>query len=270
MNAPINIPRLTAIGSGKGGTGKTLLAVSLAHALAYCGERVLLCDADLGLSNAAVHLGLEHGGDLVNVMAGNCAVEDGIVPVLGGISARGGFDLLSAPPGSGSLANTDAAAATRLLMILRAAHAYDRVLLDLGAGVDETTMNFASCADETLLVMTSDPAALTDAYAFSKLLARAAPGRTPLVLVNLATNETEAHRTFKALAATSRAFLKSEPHHLASIPRDPKAAEAVRRQCHLLTLYPQAPASRAIDAAAQQLHARMEVTAGPAPRAGMR
>ena len=254
-----NTPHLTAIGSGKGGTGKTLIAISLAHALAHAGERVLLCDADLGLSNAAVHLGLDDGGNLPCVLAGDCAVADAVVPVLGGTATRGGFDLLSAPAGSGTLANATADDARRLLITLRAAQAYDRIILDLGAGVDDTTMMFASAADETLLVMTPDPAALTDAYAFSKLMLRNASNAKPLVLVNMAANDAEARRTFDALAATSRTFLKSEPDYLGGIPRDPKAVEAVRRQCHLLTLYPQATASRAIESAALQLQDRKSV-----------
>ncbi|MGN6516199.1 MAG: MinD/ParA family ATP-binding protein [Rhizomicrobium sp.] len=266
----MNTPRLTAIGSGKGGTGKTLIAISVAHALAHEGERILLCDADLGLSNAAVHLGLDDGGNLPCVMRGECSVADAIVPVLGGIAKRGGFDLLSAPAGSGALANASTEDARRLLISLSAAEHYDRVILDLGAGVDNTTMMFAAAADDAILVMTPDPAALTDAYAFTKLLHRADSTHLPLVVVNIAISETEAQKCFDALAATSRAFLKCEPGYLGGIPRDPKANEAVRRQCHLLTLYPQTPASRAIEAIARNLHQRNTHNPAPLLHASMR
>jgi flagellar biosynthesis protein FlhG len=263
-------PHITAIGSGKGGTGKTLIAVSLAHALAHAGERVLLCDADLGLSNATVHLGLDDGGNLPSVLKGDCAVIDAVVPVLGGITKRGGFDLLSAPAGSGLLANATADDARRLLITLRAAQNYDRIILDLGAGVSDTTMMFACAADEALLVMTPDPAALTDAYAFAKLMTRHASTATPLVLVNSVANDAEARRTFDALDATARAFLKFDLKYLGGVPRDPKAVEAVRRQCHLLTLYPQAPSSVAIEAVARTLHGRNAKNPSPVLRAGMR
>ena len=263
-------PHMTAIGSGKGGTGKTLIAVSLAHSLAHAGERVLLCDADLGLSNATVHLGLEDGGNLPCVLKGDCAVADAVVPVLGGASGRGGFDLLSAPAGSGLLANATTDDARRLLITLRAAQSYDRIILDLGAGVSDTTMMFACAADEVLLVMTPDPAALTDAYAFAKLMTRHASTATPLVLVNLAANDGEARRTFDALDATARAFLKYELEYLGGVPRDAKAGEAVRRQCHLLSLYPQAAASVAIEAVARTLHGRNAKNPSPVLRAGMR
>jgi flagellar biosynthesis protein FlhG len=263
-------PRITAIGSGKGGTGKTLIAVSLAHSLAHAGERILICDADLGLSNATVHLGLEDGGDLPAVLKGNCIVADAVMPVLGGVANRGGFDLLSAPAGSGLLANATADDARRLLITLRAAQTYDRIILDLGAGVSDTTMMFACAADDVLLVMTPDPAALTDAYAFAKLMTRHASNATPMVLVNLAANETEARRSFEALDATARTFLKYEMEYLGGIPRDAKAGEAVRRQCHLLSLYPQAPASVAIEGVARTLHNRNKKNLSPALRAGLR
>ena len=263
-------PHITAIGSGKGGTGKTLIAVSLAHSLAHSGERVLLCDADLGLSNATVHLGLEDGGNLPCVLKGDCAVADAVVPVLGGAVKQGGFDLLSAPAGSGLLANATAEDARKLLITLRATQNYDRIILDLGAGVSDTTMMFACAADEVLLVMTPDPAALTDAYAFAKLMTRHASTSVPLVLVNNAANDTEARRTFDALDATARAFLKYELQYLGGVPRDAKAADAVRRQCHLLSLYPQAAASVAIEAVARALHSRNAKNPSPILRAGMR
>jgi flagellar biosynthesis protein FlhG len=248
-------PRLTAIGSGKGGTGKTLLAVNLACALSREGERVLLCDADLGLSNTSVHLGLDFGGNLPSLLAKDCGLRGATVPVLGGSAQRGGFDLLAATAGSGSLADFDEADAARLIAQLKAERAYDRVLLDLGAGVNSSLMHFAAASDETIVVLTPDPASLTDAYAFVKILMRAftAP---PFVVVNMAANDAEARRTADALAATCQAFLKTTLKHLGSVPRDPKAVESLRRQCHLLQLYPQAPASRAIEAIALRLHAR--------------
>src|SRR5262249_22613308 len=154
----------------KGGTGKTLISVSLAHALAHKGERILLCDADLGLSNAGVHLGASNTGDLPGLLANRKSLGDTVARVNSG--SRVSFDLLAAPAGSGALANAGEAAVQKLVATLHSAQAYDRVLIDLGAGVDSTVMTFAGHADETLLVMTPDPASLTDAYAFAKLLLR--------------------------------------------------------------------------------------------------
>jgi flagellar biosynthesis protein FlhG len=251
MNAPL--PRLTAIGSGKGGTGKTLISLALAQALARQGERVLLCDADLGLSNTAVHLGLADGGDLAGVLAGRRPIEGAIVEVNGGAKTSG-FDLLSAPAGSGALANTDEKTALRLIGLLRAERAYDRVVLDLGAGVDAVAMSMAAAADETIAVLTADPAALTDAYAFTKLLVRMTRSRQPEFIVNMAPSEAEARRTADAFTMTCRAFLKFEPRLLGIVPRDQTAAEAVRRQ---LPLHTNAAAARAIADIAGTLHVRV-------------
>jgi flagellar biosynthesis protein FlhG len=253
LQSDYGFARLTAIGSGKGGTGKTFVTVTLAHALAHLGERVLLCDADLGLSNTALHLGLDSGGDISGVLAGKTPLENAVVPVFGGVKTRGGFDLLGAPAGSGALANAGEMGARQLLTTLRFSAHYDRVLLDLGAGVDAMVMRFAAGADENILVMTPDPAALTDAYAFAKLLAHRAAGRKPSILVNMAAGEQEARRTADALIGVSQNFLKIVPEYLGSIPRDAHALTAVRRQTSLLALYPQCAAARAIDAIAHRL-----------------
>jgi len=203
-----------------------------------------------------VQLGLESGGNLPGLLANDCVLRDATVPVLGGAAERGGFDLLAAAAGSGSLADFDETDAARLVANLKAERQYDRVLLDLGAGVDSSLMHFAAASDETIVVLTPDPASLTDAYAFVKILMRAftAP---PLVVVNMSANDAEAHRTSDALQATCLTFLKTTLEYLGAVPRDPRAVEALRQQCHLLKLYPQAPASRAIQAVATRLHARV-------------
>jgi len=247
-------PQVTAIGSGKGGTGKTLVTLALAQAFAHEGERVLVCDADLGLSNSTVHLGLEHGGDLAGVLSGKRQLKDAVVTVSG--EARGAFDLPAAPAGSGALANTLSSTIERLIAVLRGARGYDRILLDLSAGVDDTVLHFSAKADETLLVMTPDPAALTDAYAFTKLLLRRGAAQ-PSFVVNMALSDQEAARTADALVNAARAFLDTTPEYLGGIPRDPRAQDAIRRQGNLLTLYPQSHAAEAISAVARKLHRRL-------------
>ncbi len=243
---------ITAIGSGKGGTGKTLIAVSLAHSLAHVGERVLLCDADLGLSNAGVHLGLSQTGDLAGLLAGTRTLKEAVVRVTSGPHIS--FDLLAAPAGSGALANASQGVIEALIAALGRAGQYDRVILDLGAGVDATVMTLAAHADDVVLVVTPDPASLTDAYAFAKLLLRRTTSRVPQILVNMALNATEGRRVAEALMASARAFLKATPDYLGFIPCDTRVCEAVRRQSPLLTLFPQTPAATAIEQIARKLH----------------
>jgi flagellar biosynthesis protein FlhG len=237
-------PRLTAIGSGKGGTGKTLFTLALARTLADRGERVLVCDADLGLSNTAVQLGLGRGGDLPGLLAGRTRFRDAVVHV------AKGFDLLAAPAGSGALADADASTAAHLASILQHICGYDRVLIDLGAGVGGTVMTLAAQADDVLVLMTPDPASLTDAYAFVKLALQRTGGRAPALVVNMAAHAAEAARAAEALARSARSFLKVEPAYLGFVPHDPRIAHAVRRQAALHTLHPQPASLSAIAALA--------------------
>jgi flagellar biosynthesis protein FlhG len=244
-------PRLTAIGSGKGGTGKTFVAVALAQAFADAGERVLLCDADLGLANTSVQLGLASGGNLPGLLAGRLVLADAIAHVE--ISSHASFDLLSAPAGSGALADADGETAERLAALLKRAPSYDRVLIDLGAGVGASAMTLAAHADDALVLATPDPASLTDAYAFAKLMLKRTGGRAPSIVVNMAAGNGEAKRTADALIRSAQTFLKTLPAYLGFVPNDVHVVEAVRRQTMLCALYPQSPAVTAIEALAGAL-----------------
>jgi flagellar biosynthesis protein FlhG len=169
-------------------------------------------------------------------------------------SGRTGFDLLASPSGSGALANLESAAVERLCATLERASHYDRVLIDLGAGIDANVMAVAARADEVLLVVTPDPASLTDAYAFAKLMLRRTRSRVPQILVNMAMNATEGRRVADALAGSAQAFLRATPESIGAIPFDPRVSDAVRRQSPLLTAFPQTPAAVAIEAIARRLH----------------
>lgn len=244
---------ISAIASGKGGTGKTFLATNLAQALSYEGERVLLFDGDLGLSNVAVQLGLTQSPGFASVLEGLRPAHDAAVPVAGGAKRRGGFDVLAGAPGSGDLAGTDASTCMRTMASLRLAAGYDRVVLDLGAGVDETVLRFAAAADETIAVLTPDPSALTDAYALIKLLAKRTKGRAARFVVNQANNPSEARVTAETLINACRSFLTVVPKSLGYIRRDLKVTDAIRRQSLLHALHPNCAAAADISTLAQKL-----------------
>lgn len=239
-------PRMTAVGSGKGGTGKTFISLTLAQAFADSGERVLLCDADLGLSNTAVHLGLAKSGDLPGYLAGRTPLKAATAPVETEGHAK--FDLLAAPAGTGFLGNADKATVEKLAHFLRRAPYYDRVIVDLGAGIGEAVLTLAAAADDVLTVMTPDPAALTDAYAFTKLVMKRTGGRSPGLVVNQASNAAEAKRTADALITSARSFLKATPAYLGFVPSDMRVVEAVRRQTSLWTACPTSPVLSAVTA----------------------
>lgn len=237
-------PRLTAIASGKGGTGKTFIALTLAQAFADAGERVLVCDADLGLSNTSVHLGLPRAGDLPGWLAGRTPLKAATVRVETPDHAP--FSLLAAPAGTGLLADADGALLERLSTMLHRIMGYDRIVLDLGAGVGEAVTSLFAEADDMVAVMTPDPASLTDAYALVKLVLKRTGGRVPSLLVNMAANAGEAKRTAEALIQSANTFLKTAPTHLGFVPSDMRVTECLRRQTSLWTAYPKSPALAAV------------------------
>jgi flagellar biosynthesis protein FlhG len=246
-------PLLTAIASGKGGTGKTFIAATLSQALANEGERVLLFDGDLGLSNIAVQLGLAHADRFAAVLAGQVPVHEAAIPFCRRANKPGGVDVLAGPSGTGAFVNVDAATVMRTVAALRLSVGYDRVVLDLAAGVEDTVMRFATASDECFVVLTPDPAALTDAYAFIKLYIRRAGGRVPGFLVNQAANAREAGQVAAALTSSCENFLNIAPNGAGFVRRDAKVADAVRRQAPLLKLHPQCPAADDIISLAREV-----------------
>ena len=253
MTTSAHHPLLTAIASGKGGTGKTFIAATLAQALANEGERVLLFDGDIGLSNIAVQLGVPHTDRFAAVLAGTLPAHEAAVPLCKRANKLGSVDMLAGPAGSGGLNAINAATVMRTVAALRLSIGYDRVILDLAAGIDDTVMRFAAASDECYVVLTPDPAALTDAYAFIKLYIRRAGGRLPGFLVNQAANAREAAQVAAALTGSCQSFLNVAPHDTGFVRRDAKVQDAVRHQAPLLKRHPQSTAAGDIIQLARQM-----------------
>lgn len=169
MTAPAGGARrannVIAIASGKGGVGKTWLAITLSHALARAGRKTLLFDGDLGLANIDIQLGLSEVRDVGLALSGKARMAQCVTRV-----SSVGFDVLAGRSGSGALATLPAPRVERIGQeLLTLAEKYDHLLIDLGAGVDRTVQLLASRADTCLLVVNDEPTSLTDAYAFIKL-----------------------------------------------------------------------------------------------------
>ncbi|MBF0563091.1 MAG: MinD/ParA family protein [Alphaproteobacteria bacterium] len=252
--APRPAPRskgrnVIAIASGKGGVGKTWFAITLTHAIARAGKRALLFDGDLGLANVDIQLGLMPKTDLGSVVAGRLTLTQATMPY-----EAGGFDVIAGRSGSGSLANIPLSRLQVLgddLALL--AVAYDKVVVDLGAGVEKSVRILAKAAGTCLVVTSDEPTALTDAYAFIKVnvMEKAIPDMR--IVVNACNTQREGERTYGTLLKACEGFLKISPPLAGVIRRDNRVREAIRNQTSLLTRYPNAEAAVDVMAIAEKL-----------------
>jgi flagellar biosynthesis protein FlhG len=242
-------PRQIAVASGKGGVGKTWFAITLAHALARAGRRVLLFDADIGLANVDVQLGLTPTHDLRTVLAGQTSLGEAVQH-----HAAGGFDILAGCSGSGALSALDPVQLDHTLAVLRQETGrYDLVLLDLGAGVERAVRRIAASADTLLVLATEEPTSLTDAYAVIKLHSVDRVGGDARVVVNQASTKAAGERTYSTLRRACTTFLRRDPPLAGVIRRDDRVRDAIRRQTLLLTRHPSCAAALDVEAAARTL-----------------
>lgn len=241
--------RIIAVASGKGGVGKTWFAVTLSHALARAGRKILLFDGDLGLANVDIQLGLTPKRDLAVALDGRAPLKSCVTRF-----QTAGFDILAGRSGSGSLASLPAPRIERLQRDLLALAAdYDRVVIDLGAGVDRTVRQFAARSGRCLLLVNEEPTSLTDAYAFLKLLWAQHPEVAVDIVVNAAETPEKGRKTYETLAKACASFLKREPGLAGVIRRDRRVREAIRAQTPLLARSPDSDAGADVERIAATL-----------------
>lgn len=240
--------RVIAVASGKGGVGKTNLAVNIGLSLARRGLRVAILDADLGTANVDVILGLHPRYHLQHLISGQKELSEIIVP--------GPFNLQVIPGASGlpDLADLPEVKRHTLLQALLSLDGYvDLLLVDTGAGVNRGVVQFILAAGELLLVTTPEPTAITDAYALIKVLANyRAPVSTKLV-VNNVQHRGEGELAARKLTVVAERFLGRQVEMLGTLPHDRHLTEAVRMQTPLVERYPKAAITTAIEDLSERL-----------------
>ena len=247
MGLPFRRARSIAISSGKGGVGKTNIAVNLGIALARLGRKVVLADVDIGLANADVLLGVQPRFHLGNVLAGEVGVLDALAP------CPGGLQLLA---GSNATAFSDLSEEERDFLAARF-HELERhsdfLIVDTGAGISRNVIEFCRAADEVLVVTTPEPTAVTDGYALIKAIAREKGHGRIRLLVNQAGDRMEAGHVCERVRMVAQRFLGLEVENLGYVLLDDRVRSAVRQRRPFVQEAPRSPASVCIRAIAERI-----------------
>ena len=241
--------RSLAVCSGKGGVGKSNLAVNLALELGQLDERVTLLDADFGLANADLICGVVPMFHLGHVIKGERTIYDITIPLSRSVN------LIPGGTGVTELANYSLEPNSDLFIGLETlSETTDFMIIDTAAGIADNVVGVLSAAAEVIVVATPDPTSIVDAYATIKVLLRNSPGKPISVVVNCVSGAGEAEQVYRQINAAVRSFLAHDVRFLGMVPHDPRLQDAVREQIPITQFAPESAASRAIRLIARQLH----------------
>lgn len=246
MNEPRPV-RVIAVTSGKGGVGKTNVSVNLAVAMAEEGQRVMLLDADLGLANVDVMLGLHPEYDLSHVIQGQRTLEEIIV------TGPAGLQIVPASSGTKMMAEltpVEHAGVIRAFSELNSD--LDVLIIDTAAGIADSVVSFSRAAQEVIVVVCDEPASITDAYALIKLLSREYGIQRFRVLANMAHSAQEGRELFAKIARVTERYLDVTLDFIGAVPFDDYLRKAVKRQKAVVEAYPRSRAAMAFKTLAQR------------------
>ena len=233
--------KVIAVTSGKGGVGKTNVSINLATSLSKTGRKVMIMDADLGLANVDVLLGLQPKYNLSHVISGERSLEEIIV------STPEGIQLIPAASGIQNMAELTPAEHAGLIQAFSELNTdLDVLIVDTAAGIADSVISFACASQEVVVVVCDEPASITDAYALIKVLNRDHALRRFRVLCNMAHSPQEGRQLFAKLVKVTDHFLQEVVlDFMGTIPYDKNLRKAVKRQRSVVDLFPSTPASLA-------------------------
>ncbi|MEJ2164389.1 MAG: MinD/ParA family protein [Desulfobacterales bacterium] len=253
-------PRVIAVTSGKGGVGKTSIVANLGYAFTKLGKKVLILDADLGLGNLDVLLGLAPKYNLSHVIMEEKSIEEIL------IDGPGKMKILPASSGIQELTHLTREQKIQILSQLDLlVDSVDILFIDTAAGISSNVMDFNATAQEIIVVVSPEPTSITDAYALMKVLSLKYSGKACKLLVNMTSRPEEGREVFRQLQLVTKRFLDMDIEYLGSILRDEKVTRGVKNQKIVSELYPDTQASRCFKELARKIAARPPVNP---PRSG--
>lgn len=233
--------KVIAVTGGKGGVGKTTVSANLAVAIAAQGRDVMLVDADLGLANVDVVLGLQTRYHLGHVIQGQCKLEDAIV------TGPHGLQVVPAASGMKRMANL---APSETAGIIRAFsdlyHRVEVLIVDTAAGLHDSVITFSQAAQHVLVVVCDEPASITDAYALIKVLSREHGVQKFQILANQTRKSGEGPALFQKIQRVCDRFLNVTLEFAGSVPYDDYLRRAVQRQTAVVDAFPASISSSAL------------------------
>ena len=244
--------RVIAVTSGKGGVGKTSLSVNLAIMLSRMGKRVVVFDADFGLANVEVMLGIRPRYNLLDVIHNEKRIEEIIT------EGPNKIGFISGGSGVSELATLDSECIQSLILELTKLDTmYDVVIIDTGAGITDSVMEFVMVSPEVLLVVTQEPTSITDAYSLLKVLRRKEKFN-PLykkihVVANRVDDADEGLEIFNKINTVSTKFLNTKLQYLGAVVQDRNASMAIIEQKPMVIAFPQSQASKDMTQVAYKL-----------------
>ncbi|MBV1910180.1 MAG: MinD/ParA family protein [Kangiellaceae bacterium] len=240
--------KVIAVTGGKGGVGKSNVSVNLAVSLSQLGHKVMLLDADLGLANVDIMLGVKVKKNLSNVLNGECELQDIVV------EGPHGIQIVPAASGTKSMAELSSIQHAGIIQAFSdIGRNLDYLIIDTAAGITDMVINFVQAAQDIIAVVCDEPTSITDAYALMKVLNRDHQVVRFNVLANMVQTSQEGRNLFAKLSTVCNRFLDVTLNYLGSIPFDDNIRKSVRKQKPLVDAFPRTPASIAIKSLAKKV-----------------